>query len=272
MAAIDFDTSRINAFSAEDFETASIRSAAPSYSKSLTRSAPYVCCQVVRHEPGNTPPTPPFSTRTELRSTRPSKSCTHTDINIQPPVSEAPSYHTTVSTSETIPPYSPPQGANANGNTNSTAPASRSLLPSHTAHIPSPGLPPIPPARSSSADLPSLGAFRIPSWSVNTNPMYQRVATRRAQAAMSSGEGLVRNAARVLERVNEEGAGSGGGGGGSGSVTPADSSRVRPLEDPYLVGEVAAARARRERLARENTEDILHREDRRWDWFLGELL
>ena len=59
---------------------------------------------------------------------------------------------------------------------------------------------------------------------------------------------------------------------GSGSVTPADSSRVRPLEDPYLVGEVAAARARRERLARENTEDILHREDRRWDWFLGELL
>lgn len=83
---------------------------------------------------------------------------------------------------------------------------------------------------------------------------------------MSSGEGLVRNAARVLERVNEES------GGGSGSVTPADSSRVRPLEDPYLVGEVAAARARRERLARENTEDILHREDRRWDWFLGELL
>jgi len=91
---------------------------------------------------------------------------------------------------------------------------------------------------------------------------------------MSSGEGLVRNAARVLERVNEESGGGGGGSGGgsgSGSVTPADSSRVRPLEDPYLVGEVAAARARRERLARENTEDILHREDRRWDWFLGEL-
>ncbi|KAH8758955.1 hypothetical protein F5883DRAFT_146881 [Diaporthe sp. PMI_573] len=221
MATVDFDTRLINAFSAEDFETSSIRSAAPSY------------------------------------------------------ISEAPSYHTTVSTTETIPPYSPPQSgnANANANTNNT-PASRSLLPSHTAHIPSPGLPPIPPARSSAADLPSLGAFRIPSWSVNTNPMYQRVATRRAQAAMSSGEGLVRNAARVLERVNEESGGGGGGGGGggsSGSVTPADSSRVRPLEDPYLVGEVAAARARRERLARENTEDILHREDRRWDWFLGQV-
>lgn len=110
--------------------------------------------------------------------------------------------------------------------------------------------------------MPSLGAFRIPSWSVNTNPMYQRVATRRAQAAMSSGEGLVRNAARVLERVNEEG--------GSGSITPGGGDgRVRPLEDPYLVGDVAAARARRERLARENVDDVLQREDRRWDWFLG---
>lgn len=42
MAAIDFDTSRINAFSAEDFETASIRSAAPSYSKSFTCPAWFV--------------------------------------------------------------------------------------------------------------------------------------------------------------------------------------------------------------------------------------
>ncbi|KAI3395563.1 hypothetical protein diail_1225 [Diaporthe ilicicola] len=212
MATIDFDTTRINAFTVEDFETASIRSAAPSY------------------------------------------------------ISEVPSYHTTVSTTEPIPPYSPPQSSNNNTNT-TAASRSTSLLPSHTAHIPSPGLPPIPPARSSSSDLPSLGAFRIPSWSVSTNPMYQRVATRRAQAAMSSGEGLVRNAARVLERVNEEG-------GGSGSVTPGgdgDGGRVRPLEDPYLVGEVAAARARRERLARENVDDVLHREDRSWDWFLGQV-
>lgn len=44
----------------------------------------------------------------------------------------------------------------------------------------------------------------------------------------------------------------------------------KPL-NRYLVGEVAAARARRERLARENGDDVLHREDRRWDWFLGML-
>ncbi|KAL2130782.1 hypothetical protein VTI74DRAFT_5943 [Chaetomium olivicolor] len=50
-------------------------------------------------------------------------------------------------------------------------------------------------------------------------------------------------------------------------------NRVRPLEDPYLVGEEAARRARMERLAREggNGEDVLVREDRRWDWFLAQL-
>lgn len=83
---------------------------------------------------------------------------------------------------------------------------------------------------------------------------------------MSSGEGLLRNAARVLDRVNEEGGGS-----GSGTSTPNTAGVLRPLEDPYLVGEVAAARARRERLARENGPDVLQREDRRWDWFLGKL-
>jgi hypothetical protein len=45
----------------------------------------------------------------------------------------------------------------------------------------------------------------------------------------------------------------------------------RPLEDPYLVGEVAASRARQERVARESGEDILIREDRHWDWFLGKF-
>jgi len=48
-------------------------------------------------------------------------------------------------------------------------------------------------------------------------------------------------------------------------------NRIRPLEDPHLVGEAAAAQARRERLARENGDDILIRENRRWDFFLGEL-
>jgi len=48
--------------------------------------------------------------------------------------------------------------------------------------------------------------------------------------------------------------------------------RARPLEDPYLVGEAAAERARSERLARENTEEVLILDDRRWDWFLCECI
>ena len=43
----------------------------------------------------------------------------------------------------------------------------------------------------------------------------------------------------------------------------------RPLEDPDLVGEEAAARARSERLANKPVEDVLIREDRRWDHWLG---
>lgn len=43
----------------------------------------------------------------------------------------------------------------------------------------------------------------------------------------------------------------------------------RPLEDPYLVGEAAAAEARRDRIARETGDDILIKEDQQWDWLLG---
>lgn len=80
---------------------------------------------------------------------------------------------------------------------------------------------------------------------------------------MSTNESLMRSAARALERVNEESS-------GSGSESPNNNSeeRIRPLEDPYLVGEEAAARARRERLARENGDNVLYNEDRRWDWLL----
>ena len=47
---------------------------------------------------------------------------------------------------------------------------------------------------------------------------------------------------------------------------------MRTLEDPKLVGEVAAEINRRERLRREEGWDVLEREDKRWDWLLGMLL
>jgi hypothetical protein len=95
---------------------------------------------------------------------------------------------------------------------------------------------------------------------MSSNPTarhYQSVAQRRvvAAAAASASDTIVRRVA-TLERVVEE--------------ESQQRNRFRPLEDPYLVGEEAAARARSERLARENGDDVLTREDRRWDWLLGE--
>lgn len=113
---------------------------------------------------------------------------------------------------------------------------------------------------------------------MHSNPTarhYQAVANRRATRGSSSNsssrgggsaalngansEQQVQGALRaVLGRLNEQ-------------EDERERTRSRPLEDPYLVGEEAAARARRERLARESGDDILIREDQRWDWFLGKF-
>lgn len=177
---------------------------------------------------------------------------------------------------EQIPAYTPRSTSTANGSTSYNASSSLapsyqgvdsfpSLLPSRDSQTrPTRGLPPVPsgPNPGSSADsIPSLASFRIPPWStLNSNPTarhYHNVAHRRASAARSDAAALDSLKRVVLERVEEE---------------ERVQARFRPLEDPYLVGEEAAARARRERLARENGDDILLREDRRWDFFLSESL
>ncbi|KAK1768682.1 hypothetical protein QBC33DRAFT_557460 [Phialemonium atrogriseum] len=205
--------------SAEDFETASIRSAAPSYT------------------------------------------------------SDAPSYHSVAPHPEPVPPYSPPASRSASGSTSAPPAASSSNSNSNTnAHSrvnsgtsahPSraaPGLPRIPSGlpRRQAARLPSLDEFRIPTWSsVSASPNarhYHSVAQRRVAAANTASDPLQCARRMLLERVDEEWR----------------RNRVRPLEDPYLVGEEAAARARAERLARENTADVLVLDDKRWDWFLAQ--
>lgn len=100
---------------------------------------------------------------------------------------------------------------------------------------------------------------------MHSNPTarhYQRVAHRRVSAANGGRQGWegVEGALRsAVQRINA-----------AAAADDADPNKVRPLEDPDLVGEEAAAKARRERLARQNGDDILYREERRWDWFLGE--
>ena len=178
--------------SPQDFETASIRSAAPSY------------------------------------------------------ISEAPPYSSSLPSYQSIP-RSPPSASS------SSSPRRPSLSPLH------------PHARTQSL-TPSLDQFRIPTWSTTTsNPTarhYHSVAHRRAtiasaatqqeilQAALSGADPLQTLQARLLAESLE---------------------KLKPLEDPYLVGEEAAERARMERLARENGMAVLIRENQRWDWLLSQM-
>lgn len=136
--------------------------------------------------------------------------------------------------------------------------------PMTSTFAPGAGLPRIPSPRRRN-ELPRLNHFQIPSWSsMSSNPTarhYQRVAHRRVSAANGGRHnwGGVESALRsAMDRIHA-----------AAADDDADPDKVRPLEDPYLVGEEAAARARRERLARQNGDEILYREDRRWDWFLG---
>lgn len=86
----------------------------------------------------------------------------------------------------------------------------------------------------------------------------RRVAAASASAGPSSAvEGALRAALSRVQAANAD--------------ASEEDGRVRHLEDPYLVGEEAAARARNERLARKYEEDILILEDRRWDRWLGKL-
>ncbi|KAI0509170.1 hypothetical protein F5B22DRAFT_649219 [Xylaria bambusicola] len=208
--------------SAEDFETASIRSAAPSY------------------------------------------------------VSEAPSYHT-LPPNEVLPAYTSSAAATSSSQasrpSSATARQYTSMLPPRMGNFtPGAGLPPIP-RRAENSSTPTLSQFHIAPWSSigSGNPQarhYQSVASRRVAAAASSSasgpsssvEGALRAAMTRIQAANDA---------TNMISSEEDDSLVRPLEDPYLVGEEAAARARSERLARKHGEDILIHEDRHWDLWLG---
>ena len=125
-------------------------------------------------------------------------------------------------------------------------------MQSNAAQEPALGLPPIPPVPTRT--VPSLHNYRIPAWSVRSAPaarQLQSVVERRVNAGLPPGLGTSEPAARL-----------------SGARGQAEENALRPLEDPHLVGERAAAEAKRERLARERS-DILLREDEQWVWLFS---
>lgn len=118
------------------------------------------------------------------------------------------------------------------------------------------GLPPIPPVPA--PGVPSLHNFNIPTWSprnaVSSRQLHSVIERRaNAEAANSSSSNRPTTPRR-----------------GSSLPIKEEEPTVRPLEDPYLVGEDAAASAKRDRLASERDVNILQQmEDKQWDWLLS---
>ncbi|KAJ6786787.1 hypothetical protein PWT90_03128 [Aphanocladium album] len=206
-------TSTVPRYSSEDFETASIRSAAPSYGE------------------------------------------THNKLT-QREVSEAPSYHSTVPSSDAAPTYTPRRTVLPTAATTAaeveTAIEPRRQEPAHAQTI---GLPPVP-ARPPNRMPPS---FSFPMWATTDTPTtrhYRKIVERREVDGryQTTGSPERQRATRLLEEQNATNA-----------------AEFRPLEDPYLVGEQAAAEARRDRLAREGSDATLQQEERQWDWLIAQM-
>ncbi|KAG6023817.1 hypothetical protein E4U40_003733 [Claviceps sp. LM458 group G5] len=217
-------------YSTEDFETASVRSAAPSYSQSIHPPvSSYVVSQV--------------------------------NADIIAKGSDAPSYHTLpYNHSEIIPPYSPPASRTATIVASTSAPLfAPGRQRATTSRQQTIGLPPLPPAPTQSST--SIQSFRLPTWSASNAPAarhYRNVAERRITSGRYAAASSEPVAQTSIERIADD-------------QTETTQPEARPLEDPYLVGEVAAAQARRDRLLRETEDDILLREDRQWDWLLAQM-
>jgi hypothetical protein len=177
-------------------------------------------------------------------STIPRDLLTETDLETASIYSAAPSYH-------------------------SVAPSYHSTVPDSTATSQTRnGL------RSTTSDpFPTLAHFRQPSWSTTrSNPTarhYHSVAARRAARdaerdrahllrTVNSGMDPIQAVKQLVEIRELEEFGD--------EEEGVEGRRVRPLEDETLVGEEAA---RQERERRRRGQEVLEREDRRWDWMLG---
>jgi hypothetical protein len=170
-------------------------------------------------------------------------------------VSEAPSYHSTAPSQDVAPTYT---ATVPTANPAAETPSRR--VESHMANTtPEPlGLPPIPALPRSNNSL--LQNYRLPTWPTANAPAamhYRKVAERRVVDGRYQNPLQTRHQSQGTHVRQPEEADNGG------------LAMLRPLEDPYLVGEEAAAQARRERIGRETSSDVLQREDRHWDWLIG---
>ncbi|KAL6853286.1 hypothetical protein J3F83DRAFT_756057 [Trichoderma novae-zelandiae] len=193
-------------YSADDFDTASIRSAAPSY------------------------------------------------------VSEVPSYHSRTTYNEATPAYTAAAPTSTVPTTTATASAPRQIFSAASSSLSgrqTVGLPPLPPLAS--PRVLNDHSFRIPTWSAGNAPAarhYRKVAERRVvDGRFQAAAEVVGMRDTTITRPNEDN----------------DGPVLRPLEDPYLVGEQAAAEARQQRIAREVGESMLREEDKQWDWMLAQM-
>jgi hypothetical protein len=166
-------------------------------------------------------------------------------------------------TIEAPPTYAPRRLSTADFETasiRSAAPSYTSAAPTYHSSLDGPTLP-----RRTSAP-PQLSDFRIPTWSTTrANPTarhYHSVAHRRATIASARDEQKIIAAAltpnpvaAIMQTLEEE-------------EMEKYRDRERPLEDEELVGREAAEKARQERIGWGRA--VLIREDKRWDWLLGE--
>ncbi len=174
---------------------------------------------------------------------------------IQAVVSDTPSYHSTIPNTDAAPLYTPRRPISSAQSTIAVEVDShdgqRRQQPARLETI---GLPPVP-ARPPTRVPPQ---FSFPMGSAADTPTarhYRKVAERRVFDGryQTVGSPERQRTSRLLEEQNA-----------------ANDEAFRPLEDPYLVGEHAAAEARRERLAREGSDATLQQEERQWDWLIGQ--
>ncbi|KAJ2984159.1 hypothetical protein NQ176_g157 [Zarea fungicola] len=175
-------------------------------------------------------------------------------------VSDVPSYHSTMPNADAVPIYTPTTTRDSSGAALAAEGGPQGGEQYHQpAQAQTIGLPPIPSIRPSRAPQ----QFGFPTiWSAANTPTarhYRKVAERRVvDGRYQAIDPPRRQNQRTVDRLFEE-------------HNAANEEAFRPLEDPYLVGEQAAAEARKERLSRERLNTSLQQEERHWDWLIAQM-